>query len=274
MRFIWLISFALLVSCQATHKDTEQSNTNFSISKHLVKKTRLPSRKNIEVPTTEKDGAPSGPLPTRFKKVNPKTEPLSRYGNPDVYQVNGKKFEVMTNSTGYHAKGIASWYGTKFHKKRTSSGENYNLYGLTAAHRTLPLPTYVRVKNLSNGKVAIVKVNDRGPFHSDRIIDLSYGAAVKLGLLPKGTAPVEIEALTTKSHTAHYYLQAGAFSTAGLARTLKEKVMKLTKSPVIIERYKQFFVVTAGPFANKQISDGLKGQLAKQGVTGAFSVLR
>ncbi len=109
----------------------------------------------------------------------------------------------MPTANGYHTKGLASWYGTKFHKKRTSSGENYDMYALTAAHKTLPLPTYIKVKNLKKRKVAIVKVNDRGPFHSDRILDLSYGAAIKLGIFPQGTAPVEIEALNfnTANHS-------------------------------------------------------------------------
>ncbi|KTC65875.1 rare lipoprotein A [Legionella adelaidensis] len=280
MRIIGVIVFLLLASCQTAPLDESNSVKKITrtgnINKKLVKKPQFPARKisNSSQNTPERDGAPEGPLPTHFKKVKPKSEPLSRYGNPDTYQVNGEKFEVMTSSSGYRARGIASWYGTKFHKKRTSSGEDYNLYGLTAAHKTLPLPTYVRVKNLSNGKQAIVKVNDRGPFHSDRIIDLSYGAAVKLGLLPKGTAPVEIEALTTKNHTAHYYLQAGAFSSKDSATTLKAKLAKLTPSPVVIEKYKEFFVVTVGPFANKQMSDGLKNTLLKNGIKGSFSVLR
>ena len=154
-------------------------------------------------------------------------------------------------------KGIASWYGTKFHKKRTSSGEIYDMYAMTAAHKTLPLPTYVKVKNLRNGRTTVVKVNDRGPFHSARIIDLSYAAAAKLGVFPGGTAPVEIEALIVPEqkgkHRAHYYVQAGAFNSAQLANNLRAKLAKLTPSPVFIENNKGHYTVRVGPFAERRM---------------------
>lgn len=238
---------------------------------------KVTGQKAVKHQPTDKDGAPPGPLPVFFKPVKPKHEPLSRYGNPDVYRVNGHTYQVMTNPSGYRTRGLASWYGTKFHSRRTSSGENYDMYALTAAHKTLPLPSYVRVKNLNNGKVAVVKVNDRGPFHSGRVIDLSYAAAVKLGLLPKGTAPVEIEALNTtvhgKAHIAHYYLQAGAFNSAKLANILQGKLSKLTPSPVFIEKYQQRYIVRVGPFASRKMTDSLKLALARHGVPGAFSLL-
>ena len=101
-------------------------------------------------------------------------EPKSRYGNPESYVVFGKRYYVKDSSKGYVETGIASWYGTKFHGRRTSSGETYDMYAMTAAHKTLPLPTYVEVTNLNNGRSIIVKVNDRGRFHEIRIIDLSY----------------------------------------------------------------------------------------------------
>jgi rare lipoprotein A len=151
------------------------------------------------------------------------------------------------------------------------------MYALTAAHKTLPIPCYVRVKNLDNGKVAIVKVNDRGPFHSDRIMDLSYGAAVKLGLFPRGTAHVEIEALNTADkkggHTAHFYLQAGAFSSSQLAMMLQQKLAKLSTSPVFIEKNKQHYLVRVGPFANRGMAESLKRSLEYHGVKGSFSYL-
>jgi len=221
----------------------------------------------------QRDSAPSGPIPTFFKKIFPHDEPLSRYGNPGKYRVDGRTYEIMTSATGYKARGLASWYGTKFHQRRTSSGEHYDMYALTAAHKTLPLPTYIRVKNLSNGKVAVVKVNDRGPFHTGRILDLSYGAAVKLGLFPRGTAMVEIEALTTKKHVARYYLQAGAFSSRPLANTLQSKLVKLTSSPVFIEQYKQRYLVRVGPFAQRSQTLVLKKKLEAQGVRGVFSLM-
>ena len=225
----------------------------------------------------QQDGAPPGPLPKNFKKVLPVNEPLSRYGNPDAYHVDGQTYQVLTSSSGYRTRGLASWYGTKFHDMRTSSGEMYNMYALTAAHKTLPIPCYVKVKNLDNGRTAIVKVNDRGPFHSGRVIDLSYAAAAKLGLFPKGTARVEIEALTIKggkgARAAHYYLQAGAFESSQLADSLRLKLSKITPSPVFVEKYQRRFIVRVGPFANRGMTDQLKRTLVKHGVTGSFSVL-
>ncbi|HGF9017341.1 TPA: septal ring lytic transglycosylase RlpA family protein, partial [Legionella pneumophila] len=151
--------------------------------------------------------------------------------------------------------------------------EPYNMYVMTAAHKTLPLPTYVKVRNLENGKVAIVKVNDRGPFHANRVIDLSYAAALKLGVFPKGTAHVEIETLMGPAGQGHYYLQAGAFSSEALAKRLKEKLLHITPSPVFIEHYKQHYIVRVGPFGNKSMADNLKTKLSNNGIKGSFSVL-
>ena len=138
--------------------------------------------------------APRGFLSLFFKKVMPNR----RYNGPNSYSVRGQTYKVMRSSGGYKARGIASWYGNNFHQRRTSSGDRYNMYAMTAAHKTLPLHTYVRVKNLKNGRVVVVKINDRGPFHSNRVIDLSYAAAAKLGIFPSGTAPVELEAVRGK----------------------------------------------------------------------------
>ena len=121
----------------------------------------------------------------------PETTPSKR-GNPSSYVVFGKRYYVLDSSEGFVQRGIASWYGTKFHGRPTSSGEIYNMHDMTAAHKTLPIPVYVHVKNLDNGRSAIVKVNDRGPFIAGRIIDLSYAAAKKLGVDIPGTANVEI----------------------------------------------------------------------------------
>lgn len=120
-------------------------------------------------------------------------QPAVAPGN--VYTENNQTYAILSSSKNYREQGIASWYGRRFHKKRTSSGERYNMYKLTAAHKTLPLSTYVRVTNLKNGKQVIVKVNDRGPFSSNRLIDLSYAAAKKLGILGRGIAPVNVEAI-------------------------------------------------------------------------------
>jgi rare lipoprotein A len=125
----------------------------------------------------------------------PRAEPRSVYGNPPFYDVFGKRYYVMASSVGYVERGVASWYGPGFHKERTSVGEPYDMYGMTAAHKTLPLPAYVRVTNLQNGRSCVVRVNDRGPFVGNRIIDLSYTAAAKLDMLRDGTAMVEVRSL-------------------------------------------------------------------------------
>lgn len=150
-------------------------------------------------PRHEQDRAPSEDEIPANVALTPdpevRDEPKSRYGNPASYEVFGERYFVLDRAAGYRERGRASWYGKKFHGRRTSSGEPYDMYEMTAAHRTLPLPSYVRVTHLGNGRSAIVRVNDRGPFHEDRIIDLSYAAAARLGMTDAGHAPVEVEAL-------------------------------------------------------------------------------
>jgi rare lipoprotein A len=147
-------------------------------------------------PFTKKDSAPKKPTRIdRTEKVIPKVEPKSKYGNPKSYVVFGQRYHTLSTASGYVEQGIASWYGTKFHGRRTSSGETYDMYAMTAAHKTLPLPTYARVTNKKNGRSIIVRINDRGPFHENRIIDLSYAAATKLGIVTTGTGLVEVIAI-------------------------------------------------------------------------------
>lgn len=122
-------------------------------------------------------------------------------GNPPFYEVFGQRYHVMDSSHGFRDRGVASWYGKKFHGRPTSSGAIYDMHAMTAAHKTLPLPTKVRVRNLKNGRSIVVTVNDRGPFIDNRIIDLSYAAATRLGMIRDGTALVEIEALTDNATT-------------------------------------------------------------------------
>jgi peptidoglycan lytic transglycosylase len=135
------------------------------------------------------------PSPDSVPDMVPRIEPRSRNGNPPFYDVLGKRYFVLSSSVGYVERGVASWYGPGFHKVRTSTGEPYDMYAMTAAHRTLPLPAYVRVTNLQNGRSIVVRVNDRGPFVGNRIIDLSYTAASKLDMLRNGTAMVEVRNL-------------------------------------------------------------------------------
>lgn len=262
MRFLSLFLIFLLTSCQSSRETmSNEGRSKYPHSKSYTKK-------NI------RDGAPLGPIPSFFKRIIPRAEPMSRHGNPSAYRVMGRTYTVLRTAHGYHARGLASWYGTKFHRQRTSSGECYDLYALTAAHKTLPIPTYVKVKNLINGREIIVKVNDRGPFHEGRIIDLSYGAAAKLGVLPRGTVPVEVTALATSPHVAHYYLQAGAFSSRSLAQNMRQKIARFTKNKVFVESYGRRFIVKVGPLTSSTQVEPLKRLLAKQGISGVFSVLQ
>lgn len=141
------------------------------------------------------DGPGSGRIPELPGDAVPRNEPKSRYGNGPVYEVLGKRYTVMPSATNYQARGVASWYGKKFHGRLTSNREVYDMYAMTAAHTTLPLPTYVRVRNLRNNKSVVVRVNDRGPFLHNRIIDLSYAAALKLDMVRDGTSLVEVTAI-------------------------------------------------------------------------------
>ena len=142
----------------------------------------------IEAPVVKRD--PSG-----IPDAVPRVEPRSRSGNMEAYTVRGRRYFTKDDSKGYVERGIASWYGPGFHGRKTSNGEPYDMNAMTAAHKTLPLPTYARVTNLQNGKAAVVRINDRGPFHGPRVIDLSRAAATKLGVIGTGTAEVEVRAL-------------------------------------------------------------------------------
>jgi rare lipoprotein A len=145
-----------------------------------------------------RDSAPSGSvsIPDLPDDAVPRPEPRSRYGNGPVYEVLGQTYRVMDSSSGYEERGVASWYGKKFHGRLTSNREPYDMYAMTAAHKTLPLPTYVRVRNLRNNRSIVVRVNDRGPFVHNRIIDLSYAAALKLDMVRDGTSMVEVTAIS------------------------------------------------------------------------------
>ena len=149
-------------------------------------------------PDFRRDRPPTNPSDVDLDTISdavPVAEPRARYGNMAQYEAMGRTYRTLSTSVGYQAEGTASWYGEEFHGRRTSSGEPYDMYAMTAAHPTLPLPTYVEVVNLDNGRRVVVRVNDRGPFHADRIIDVSYAAAHRLAMIGRGTARVRIRAL-------------------------------------------------------------------------------
>ncbi|MEH6357293.1 MAG: septal ring lytic transglycosylase RlpA family protein [Marinobacter sp.] len=147
--------------------------------------------------TIRQDRAPDGNFDASgLKDAQPRFEEPRRAGNTSPYTVWGKKYSVMDDNDGYVAEGMASWYGEKFHGHKTSNGEVFDMYQMTAAHKSLRIPSYARVTNLANGRSVIVRVNDRGPFHGDRMIDLSYAAAKRLGYQGQGVAKVEVAAIT------------------------------------------------------------------------------
>jgi rare lipoprotein A len=189
----------------------------------------------------------------------PKNEPRARYGNHSPYTVLGKTYTVLPTSKGYHERGIASWYGSKFHGRRTSSGEPDDMHLATAAHKSLPLPTYAEVTNLDNGRKMTVKINDRGPFHEDRIIDLSYAAAIKLGVDQTGTARIDVRAIdvNTSQRSAvkladGTFLQVGAFSKRKTADDLAGKMMAAQLKPVLIQKSRGLYKVWIGPYASER----------------------
>lgn len=205
------------------------------------------------------DGAPAvGIHAHTIEDAVPRVDPVTRAGNKNPYTVAGKTYHLLPSSKGYHAEGIASWYGTKFHGRPTANGERYSLYQMTAAHKTLPIPAYARVTNLENGRTAIVRINDRGPFHDNRIIDLSYAAAVKLGYADKGTARVRVEVIDPaqkpqqqqqEEDTDSYFLQVGAFRSLESANRLRAQLMMTTNQSVKISPSEPagFFRVQVGP---------------------------
>ena len=226
----------------------------------------------------EQDGPPTRNLNAAdIEDAVPRYEPPSQYGNPASYVVSGRRYFVMDNAQGYVARGTASWYGTKFHGKRTSSGEPYDMYAMTAAHTSLPLPTYVEVKNLQNQRSAIVKVNDRGPFHDDRLIDLSYAAAVKLGIARHGTAPVEVKAISVAPVNAQQptarvpmamdsqFVQVGAFADRGNAERLQEEISLQLPFPVMISNNNAFYRVRIGPFNDRDEVQAAQSRLTELG---------
>jgi len=240
------------------------------------------------------DSAPSGygDLSNTPDAV-PRAEPRSRYGNPKSYVVFGKRYYVKNSSAGYSERGIASWYGTKFHGRRTSSGETYDMYAMTAAHTTLPLPTYLEVTNLRNNKRIIVKANDRGPFHANRIIDLSYAAATRLGIVKSGTGLVEIRAINTRADTSpvqprqttvsppnaipNMYLQVGAFSSEYNAQQLHHRLhdaaFKRAKISSVNAAGNSVYRVRIGPLSSVDEADRLVDQLASLGINEAHVVI-
>jgi rare lipoprotein A len=232
-----------------------------------------------------RDGSDSvpGDVPDVSKLVEPvpKVEPRSLYGNKSPYTVLGRSYRVLPSARGYDERGIASFYGNKFHGYKTSSLETYDMYAFSAASTTLPLPSYARVTNLENGKSVIVRVNDRGPFHENRLIDLSYAAAVKIGIWPKGTGLVEVRGIDPGNPAqelpapavvtgGHIYLQVGAFSDADNAQRLAERLRQANLGAVQVMdaevNGRRVRRVRVGPLADVDRADQVSARIEGMGL--------
>jgi len=245
---------------------------------------------SVGVAPSSSDKAPSKQIDvSKVPNAVPKDEPKSRYGNPKSYVVFDKRYYVMESNKGFVEKGIASWYGTKFHGRRTSSGETYDMYAMTAAHKSLVLPTYVEVTNLKNGRKVIVKVNDRGPFHENRIIDLSYTAATKLDIVKNGTGLVEIRVVgpgqtasvdaaegapvvsaPTVKNEDGFYIQVGSFGNLTNAEGLKQKLAPIGRDKINISEVvvsgNTLYRVRIGPLTNIDQADAIVSDLTNYDV--------
>ncbi len=218
----------------------------------------------------------------------PRIEARSRLGNPPFYNVLGRRYALLASPEGYVERGVASWYGPGFHGISTSMGEPYDMYAMTAAHKTLPIPCYARVTNLVNGRSVVVRINDRGPFVANRLIDLSYTAAAKLDMLRAGTAMVEVrvvtpndpqsQALTRSSETPPptLYVQAGAFAVPANAQGLQRRLQQAgLASAVVIAPAPghHLFRVRLGPVSSVADFDAVAAKLATLGVPDALLAL-
>lgn len=241
--------------------------------------TNAPDNPNAGRYSIKQDRAPTRSLDeSAIADVQPEPVQRTLAGNRSPYTVLGGTYHVLPTEAGYKATGVASWYGEKFHGHRTSNGEVFDMYQVSAAHKSLPIPSFARVTNLDNNRSIIVRVNDRGPFHGDRLIDLSYAAAVKLGYADRGTARVAVEGIVANSWqdsaanesfsakstdvlrvSAHenHYLQVGAFAELSSARRLSNQLQDLTARPVIIRTVesgegKVLHRVRIGPLRNSE----------------------
>ena len=219
--------------------------------------------------------------------ATPRAEPRSTHGNPSFYDVNGRRYQVLASAEGYVERGVASWYGPDFHGHNTSSGELYDRYAMTAAHKTLPLPCYARITNLSNGRSIVVRINDRGPFVGNRIVDLSYAAALKLDVVRTGTALVELRTVgpamdsapqtiavaasapTPAPASPTLYIQVGAYADAGNAQRVLLRLMRAGIATVFSMNAesggRRLQRIRVGPISTVEQFDALAARLATLG---------
>lgn len=248
----------------------------------------------------KKDAPPKADVDvSHIPEPQPRYEPLRAAGNKSPYTVWGKTYHVMSSPEGYVEEGVGSWYGRKFHGHKTSNGEIFDMYKITAAHKSLPIPSYARVTNLDNGRSITVRVNDRGPFHGDRIIDLSYAAAKKLGYQSKGTARLKVAAITVdkrggvriadsssgssalgqvsqNGQVVESYVQVGAFRDKEAAQRLKATLSARIALPVRVHRaggwMSPVYRVQAGPLDSASEAESVRNRVFQAGFADAIVV--
>ncbi|WP_037053472.1 septal ring lytic transglycosylase RlpA family protein [Rheinheimera baltica] len=258
MKYLWVVlcHLCLLSACSNTRDNAQSRASEPNAGRYQQSKDSIPKR-----------------LPTLLEMTDPtpQSEPLSRGGNKP-YNLFGQDYTPLISAVDHTEVGIASWYGNKFHGHLTSNGETYNMFSMTAAHKTLPLPSYVKVTNLDNKQTAIVRVNDRGPFHPNRIIDLSYSAANKLGMLQQGTARVKLELLQSPAMLAQTtpvepcYIQVFASVDSNKLSQLQQELKQQQALPSEVRPASGIFRLLVGPIHDKQQAQRWLSQLR----TGSF----
>jgi len=295
-RLAALACLALLAGCagrQATRPTAGSSGAVAPATRHRGWFHRDLFHDNTSLPQDRRysehdDSTPDGPPPAFIATLPepvPKVEPRSLYGNKSPYSVRGRTYRVLRSAAGYDERGIASYYGSKFNGYKTSDLEDYDMYKFTAASKVLPLPSYARVTNLANGKSVIVRVNDRGPFHENRIIDLSYAAAVRIGIWPRGTGLVEVQGIDPSGHARELppppvvtrgsappgiYLQVGAFADPANAERVARRLRRADLAPVrVVETVvggRRVQRVRLGPLPDVDTADRVAGQVERMGL--------
>jgi rare lipoprotein A len=296
-RLPWLLATALVLVGCGGHSGTRPSSSSSSSSSSSARGGSSggggfyddTSRPQSSRYRSDSDSVPDGPPPdvSNLPEPVPQVEPHSLYGNRSPYTVLGRTYSVLPSARGYDERGIASFYGSKFHGYKTSNLEDYDMYKFTAASKVLPLPSYARVTNLANGKSVIVRINDRGPFHEDRVIDLSYAAAVRIGVWPKGTGLVEVQGIdpsappaeeappppvvtATPEHPPGIYLQVGAFSDPSNAEHVAAQLRTANFAPVqVVDATisgRLVHRVRVGPLADVDTADRVTSQIEQMGL--------
>ena len=279
-----VVVVAVLLSACAAHKPRPVPPTQVPAGPAPAAETDRPQSERYRDSRDSGPAAPKVDIASLPEPV-PIAEPRARYGNKSPYSVLGKTYTVMPDARHYVERGIASWYGNKFHGYMTSSLEPYDMYQFSAAHKTLPLPSFVRVTNLDNGKSVVVRVNDRGPFHENRLIDLSYAAAVRIGIWPKGTGLVEVRAIDPADRDAEppadvvvsvpqgdprIFLQLGAFADRGNAQRVLGRIQHagIGRVSIVSTRIdgREIHRVRLGPLSSVEAADALVARIEKMGL--------